>query len=1008
MSLVVDPDYIIHSLRLAYLRRIDDHHGPRIITLPSHNPDATHRLPPSHNPSTSSSSSSNLAAQLHRPTYSTTSAYLGPAPFHQPHAVDTHVALAGLADSTLHPQILSLHSPLPEGGSANATIPATSSASDLESSPLAQDATRNRHAKIGSGLRYTSTIYGPGRSGALGMRVDGRRHSKHPSQAATRSATPATPATPSAAAATASASASVPDASQDVLSRPESLREDPQTAPLDHDAFSPPPPPQLSLPDEPDSSADTLAANGTAAGESSSSGGGGARHPMTGPPPKPSPLSTLSSAEQADEPPPVADPAPASTAVATAPRTTALASDPGDDAFAAFQPIRSAEQPSSSSYAESSTDSNILPSSIGSPDYLRAGSIELPSIPAVQDSMVKSPIPPGLQASSPSSMAEEHDLLDRQGATARPSPVHARRMPPSDGAGPSSSSPSDVAGPAVDGEASTAPTQGQQRPKKQRSAKLRDRSRLQQQQQHQQQQEQARNEFFASLKASPETVAKRHAAIPKTSALSTLLHKQEASSENPFAAFYAGIAGRSGTAPSMNVDIYFPWAQTASTSAAAQKSGAVRTDGKAKSMTLNVRRDATMEELIGYGLYCYAEEGWKPELDAGGLSDDEQQTRLSTIGWTLRIVEDGEVDEDFPAIDRNLTLSKFGGDEFAIVEATAAQVKQHKEAYGAILRRASRVATPARPDKAADGAAGGATPTGGATAPAMATAGTAAATAAAAAAAAAAGAGGAGRLAVPQAGAHAGSMISVQGTPIFATGALSRSAMGPSSTSIFLRVLVTPNPEVRYKTTLQVPSDMYLADVLEMICRKRHLENVDEWALVVPDKSIVVPLDRTVESLQGNHDLALVRRSTLGLEAGSGALSTQSSNPNASIFKRFSTEPSHPKYTKALDVTASYKTFTVYRKTPMFVAARHERSLTLDGDWVHIMPVDMRTFQKAASFHISHVVACKVSERAPGSFKLVVWRESPKEVKRYDFEAESPRAAAEVVKEINALKSQVA
>ncbi|PWN44560.1 hypothetical protein IE81DRAFT_10667 [Ceraceosorus guamensis] len=183
----------------------------------------------------------------------------------------------------------------------------------------------------------------------------------------------------------------------------------------------------------------------------------------------------------------------------------------------------------------------------------------------------------------------------------------------------------------------------------------------------------------------------------------------------------------------------------------------------------------------------------------------------------------------------------------------------------------------------------------------------------------------------------AGSLLDVAGTPIFASSALSRSALGPSSASIFLRVAITPNDQVRYKTTLQVPSDMYLADVLETICRKRHLASPDEWALVVPDKDIVAPLDRTVESLRGNHDLALVRRSTLGAQGGFGALTGSSTNPNASIFKRLS-EPVQPRYNKAKDLAATYKTFTVNRKMPMFVG-RHERTLTLDGDWVHIMCV---------------------------------------------------------------------
>ena len=138
------------------------------------------------------------------------------------------------------------------------------------------------------------------------------------------------------------------------------------------------------------------------------------------------------------------------------------------------------------------------------------------------------------------------------------------------------------------------------------------------------------------------------------------------------------------------------------------------------------------------------------------------------------------------------------------------------------------------------------------------------------------------RLAAAASNAPAGSLVTVQGTPIFASSALSRSALG-SEKPIFLRVAVTPNAAVRYKTTLQVPSDMYLADVLEMICRKRQLASPDEWALIVPDKKIVAPLDRTVESLEGNHDLALVKRSSLGAQGGAGALTAQSTNPSGEL-----------------------------------------------------------------------------------------------------------------------------
>lgn len=63
-------------------------------------------------------------------------------------------------------------------------------------------------------------------------------------------------------------------------------------------------------------------------------------------------------------------------------------------------------------------------------------------------------------------------------------------------------------------------------------------------------------------------------------------------------------------------------------------------------MDLNVRKDATVEEVIGFALWSYWEEGWLPKLDEGQSGEDETK---SAVAWIMRVAEnDGEVDEDFP------------------------------------------------------------------------------------------------------------------------------------------------------------------------------------------------------------------------------------------------------------------------------------------------------------------------------------------------------------------------
>ena len=120
---------------------------------------------------------------------------------------------------------------------------------------------------------------------------------------------------------------------------------------------------------------------------------------------------------------------------------------------------------------------------------------------------------------------------------------------------------------------------------------------------------------------------------PQKSSLSAML-ASSSSSSNPFAEMYAAISGR-GESQSIDIQLYFPHAR--------QPLGKV--------MHLNVRSDATVEEVVGFSMWSYWEEGWLPKLDEGlsGEDDPKWASRLSAAGWILRIAEeDGEVDDDFP------------------------------------------------------------------------------------------------------------------------------------------------------------------------------------------------------------------------------------------------------------------------------------------------------------------------------------------------------------------------
>ena len=147
---------------------------------------------------------------------------------------------------------------------------------------------------------------------------------------------------------------------------------------------------------------------------------------------------------------------------------------------------------------------------------------------------------------------------------------------------------------------------------------------------------------------------------PVKSALTAMLAKTS-SSTNPFEEYYAAISGRAEE-DSETVAVYFPKA----------------TKPMGQVMEVNVRKDATVEEVLGHALYRYWEEGWLPKIDEGleGEEDPKWSTICSAVGWVLKIAEeDGEVDEDFPPPDRTGKISKFDFDAYAVMEASPAQSK---------------------------------------------------------------------------------------------------------------------------------------------------------------------------------------------------------------------------------------------------------------------------------------------------------------------------------------------
>jgi len=153
---------------------------------------------------------------------------------------------------------------------------------------------------------------------------------------------------------------------------------------------------------------------------------------------------------------------------------------------------------------------------------------------------------------------------------------------------------------------------------------------------------------------------------PLVSNLSQLL-KQNNSSSNPFAD-YRFFCGK-GDPDAMELMIYLPFS-----------------DDPEKPLEIMVKKTATVEDVIGYSLYEYNESEREPPI----TSD------MDVPYWNMRIVEDdGEIDEDFPALERSRKIQKFAFDSFAICKASQAEVAKNLSVRNA--KQAKTVTNVAKP-----------------------------------------------------------------------------------------------------------------------------------------------------------------------------------------------------------------------------------------------------------------------------------------------------------------------
>lgn len=392
-------------------------------------------------------------------------------------------------------------------------------------------------------------------------------------------------------------------------------------------------------------------------------------------------------------------------------------------------------------------------------------------------------------------------------------------------------------------------------------------------------------------------------------------------------------------------------------------------------------------EAIGLALWKYSEDARAPSIN---------REKLTVNRWMLRMVEDGEVEYDFPALGRTLPMTDFTSnnnqaskargrsrgipyDEFALVEASSAEFEENERLYPQFSQSLGS-------EESEQSA----------------------------------------HLMVPQPSQNKATpsrQNPLLGQPF--SSALNDSTLTPADrpavpvSHATPRLGVSKTLKVRFInleasahiTTINTTSDTYIAEVLDSVCKRWGLDK-SNYLLKVMGSSTVAPLDRTIEALGSNTELDLVRR-RFGVGAISLGGSPGSSSPNAPLMVdnnspavKKGKKGGHrmlPSLTQKDLIGGYYRRYHVFRKQSMSFTASNHRILTFDNDYMHIVPAEAGKAgdTKTRSISFNDVVGCKVSRRHPKSFRLIVLRgNDATEQKRYDFEARNALEAVEIVDEI--------
>ncbi|KAI4212116.1 MAG: hypothetical protein LQ351_005146 [Letrouitia transgressa] len=432
--------------------------------------------------------------------------------------------------------------------------------------------------------------------------------------------------------------------------------------------------------------------------------------------------------------------------------------------------------------------------------------------------------------------------------------------------------------------------------------------------------------------------------ITPQSILGQAIRARKAVPKNPVEPF-ARLSGK-GVLNPLNIRIYAPFSDSPTKPFEMPMQKTVQSEDSGETPQV------TVAEAIGLSLWRYIEEQLKPTINP---------SKLNVNRWTLRMIEDGEVDYDFPPLARTRPMTDFTSnnnrgprgrarekpyDEFALVEASETEFREHQiltPKFDQQFAAAQEKASENDPQQENLANKKKATPN-----------------------------------VVPERPPGVRKLTAAPADmPAVAT-SHSTPRTGPPK---MLRIHFRSLEAYSQNTTIEVTTDTYLAEVLDIVCKKWKLDKAYHHLKVTGTRTIA-PVDRIVESIGAHTDLDLERRRFVNDGAVGISGSPGSSSPNAPLFLQADgprrgrrTAPLLHPLAQKQDMpgsTAKYKKFTVFRKQPMSFTSHHQYNLILDDEYMHAIPAESAravTNEKTKRFPFSDIVGCKQNSRHMKQFK---------------------------------------